>query len=97
MLIDAPPVLPVADALEVGRYVDAVILVAKAGVTQPKEAQLASELLLQVGAPLVGTVLNSISREMGDGYTLVPLRARTTTGHGGRGCGPGPGRQGRSR
>ncbi len=70
VIIDAPPVLPVADALEVGRYVDAVVLVAKAGTTQPKEAQLAAELLIQVGAPLVGTVLNSISREMGDGYAF---------------------------
>jgi capsular exopolysaccharide synthesis family protein len=70
ILIDAPPVLPVADALEVGRYVDAVILVASAGSTQPKQAQLASELLLKVGAPLVGAVLNSITREMGDGYAF---------------------------
>lgn len=85
ILIDAPPVLPVADALEVGRYVDGVILVASAGVTQPKEAQLASELLLGVGAPLVGTVLNAISREMGDGYAFeyryeLEDRTNRTTG-----------------
>lgn len=70
VLIDAPPVLPVADALELGRQVDAVILVASAGSTLPKEAQLAAELLTQVGAPLVGAVLNNISREMGDGYAF---------------------------
>lgn len=70
VLIDAPPVLPVADALVLARHVDAVLLVAKAGTTQPKEAQRSAELLTQLGAPLVGSVLNSISREMGDGYAF---------------------------
>ncbi|MBL8778507.1 MAG: polysaccharide biosynthesis tyrosine autokinase [Acidimicrobiales bacterium] len=93
VLIDAPPVLPVADALEVGRYVDAVVLVAKAGATQPKEAQLAAELLLQVGAPLVGTVLNSISREMGDGYAFeygYELERRPEDSGGGEAPDPDP-------
>jgi len=70
IVIDAPPVLPVADALVLARYADAVLLVAAAGKTLPKEAQRAAELLDQQGAPLVGSVLNSISREMGDGYAF---------------------------
>lgn len=70
VVFDAPPVLPVADALEVGRQVDAVVLVASAGRTKPKEARLAAELVTQVGAPLVGAVLNDIAREMGEGYAF---------------------------
>ncbi len=70
VVFDAPPVLPVADALEVGRQVDAVVLVASAGRTKPKEARLAAELITQVGAPLVGAVLNDIAREMGEGYAF---------------------------
>ncbi len=70
ILFDAPPVLPVADALEVGRQVDAVVLVASAGRTKPKEARLAADLITQVQAPLVGTVLNGISRDMGEGYAF---------------------------
>lgn len=83
VVFDAPPVLPVADALEVGRQVDAVVLVASAGSTKPKEARLAAELITQVGAPLVGAVLNGIAREMGEGYAFeygydLEDRAETT-------------------
>jgi capsular exopolysaccharide synthesis family protein len=70
ILLDAPPCLPVTDALVLARYADAVILVASAGRTKPKEAQRAAELLDQLRAPLVGSVLNAISREMGDGYAF---------------------------
>lgn len=57
VLIDAPPILPVADALVLSEVVDAVMLVANAGNTTRKGAARATELLRGVGAPLIGTVL----------------------------------------
>lgn len=70
LLIDSPPVLPVADAIDLSRHADGVLLIASAGKTQPREAQRAVELLVQNEAPVVGCILNSVSREMGDGYAF---------------------------
>lgn len=62
VLLDSPPVLPVTDALVVSRFVDATILVATAGLTTRKEMHRAIELLHQVSAPVVGTVLNGVEQ-----------------------------------
>lgn len=62
VLIDTPPVLPVTDALVVSRLVDATIVVATAGRTTRKEMHRAIELLHQVSAPVVGTVLNGVEQ-----------------------------------
>ena len=58
VLVDSPPVLPVADAAVLSRIADATILVVLAGETRQGEAERAVELLQQVNAPLVGSVLN---------------------------------------
>jgi tyrosine-protein kinase len=60
VLVDTPPTLPVSDALVASRLVDAVLLVGNAGSTTRKEVQHALELLRNVGAPVVGTVLNGL-------------------------------------
>lgn len=59
VLLDTPPVLPVTDALVVSQWVDATLLVASAGQTTRRQVQRTMELLAQVDAPLVGTVLNN--------------------------------------
>ena len=71
MLVDSPPVLPVTDAMVVSRVVDATIVVSIANRTTRHEAHRALELLHQVGAPVVGTVLNGVepSRVYGYGST----------------------------
>ncbi len=61
VLLDAPPVLPVTDALVLSGRVDATLLVCVAGATARKEVARAAELLRQVDAPLVGAVLNGVS------------------------------------
>jgi capsular exopolysaccharide synthesis family protein len=66
--VDSPPVLPVTDSLVLSALADAVILVATAGVTTKKEAHRAVELLRQVDAPLVGTVLNGATAHTGYEY-----------------------------
>lgn len=57
MLIDSPPLLPVADALVLSEFVDGVLLVANARSTSRKGAARACELLRGVNAPLIGAVL----------------------------------------
>ncbi len=68
VLIDAPPVLPVTDALVLSGRVDATLLVAVAGATTRKETARAVELLRQVDAPLVGAVLNGSHTGSSSGY-----------------------------
>jgi receptor protein-tyrosine kinase len=70
VLVDSPPVLPVTDSIVLSRLVDATILVGTAGRTTRKEYQRAVELLRQVDAPLIGSVLNGVDQEdlYGFGY-----------------------------
>ncbi|CAN5167681.1 hypothetical protein BH18ACT4_BH18ACT4_10620 [soil metagenome] len=68
LLIDSPPVLPVTDALILSARADAVLVVAGAHSTTHKAMRRAGEMLRQVGAPLIGTVLNSASAEDAYGY-----------------------------
>ncbi|MDP8988381.1 MAG: polysaccharide biosynthesis tyrosine autokinase [Actinomycetota bacterium] len=68
VLVDSPPALPVTDATVLSRIVDATILVGTAGRTTRREYHRAIELLHQVEAPLVGTVLNGIDPEGAYGY-----------------------------
>lgn len=58
VLIDTPPVLPVTDALVVSKWADATLLVTASGSTTRRQVQRALELLAQVEAPVVGSVLN---------------------------------------
>ena len=60
IIVDTPPVNVVADASVIGAHSDAVIVVARAGVTDGHALGFAMEQLGQVGAPVVGTVLNDI-------------------------------------
>jgi capsular exopolysaccharide synthesis family protein len=62
VLLDSPPVLPVADATALAQAVDGVLLVVKAGRTRRGAARHAVESLRRVGANLVGVVLNSVPR-----------------------------------
>lgn len=68
VLLDSPPVLPVADALVLSRWVDATLVVSGVGKSTRKDISRTVELLSQVEAPLVGTVLNGVRREGGYGY-----------------------------
>jgi succinoglycan biosynthesis transport protein ExoP len=68
VLIDSPPVLPVADALILSGYADAVVLVAAAGRTRRAELRRTMEKLAQASAPVVGIVLNKASGQGRNGY-----------------------------
>jgi receptor protein-tyrosine kinase len=68
VLIDSPPVLPVADALILSGYADAVLLVVAAGHTRRAELRRAAQKLAQASAPVVGAVLNKATAQDGYGY-----------------------------
>ena len=68
VLIDSPPVLPVTDAAVLSNYVDGTLLVIAAGQTKRVELQRAAEKLAQVNAPVVGIVLNEVTRQSGYSY-----------------------------
>ena len=60
VVVDSAPVLPVTDALVVGRLADAVVLVVLAGRSTDRQVREAVGLMTRSGAPMVGTVLNGI-------------------------------------
>jgi len=62
VILDCPPVLPVADALAVASLADATIVVSRAGRTASKGLSRCLELLGQVHAPVAGVVLNGAAR-----------------------------------
>lgn len=79
ILIDCPPVLPVPDSLAISQMVDGVILVAAAGRTSKRSIARAVELLEQVNAPLVGSVLNETPAVGEDNYGYGQYYAEVNT------------------
>jgi capsular exopolysaccharide synthesis family protein len=68
VLIDSPPLLPVTDSVLLSRQVDATLLVVAAGQTRRGELHRAAEKLEQVSAPVIGIVLNEVTRLGNTGY-----------------------------
>lgn len=60
VLIDTPPVIPVTDATVVAGKTDAVILLIASGQVSPATAREAKTRLEQVGAHIIGAVLNKV-------------------------------------
>jgi polysaccharide biosynthesis transport protein len=59
ILIDAPPMIHLADARVLGRLADGVILVIRAGQTTTESALFARQRFAEDGTRVLGTVLNS--------------------------------------
>lgn len=68
VLIDSPPLLPVADSVVVARYVDATVLVTTVDSTTKRGLRRSLELLDQIDAPLIGVVLNGLEAEAAYAY-----------------------------
>ncbi len=58
VLIDAPPLLGLADARIISRYTDGVIFVCRAGHTSSEDLAEARRLLAEDGTYILGTILN---------------------------------------
>jgi capsular exopolysaccharide synthesis family protein len=89
VLIDSPPVLPVTDAAILSQHADATLMIAAAGQTRRSDLHRAVEKLDQVGATILGSVLNKVSKQTGRyygySYTYYAYRAaahkKINTGH----------------
>jgi succinoglycan biosynthesis transport protein ExoP len=68
VIIDSPPVLPVADSVIVGTMVDAVILVIKGQATSKEVVRQAYSKLARLNVHVVGSVLNDVDVTSGDYY-----------------------------
>lgn len=77
IIIDCPPVLPVSDALLMGKLVDAVVYVIKAESTTAQQARTGLNQFERAQIPVIGVVLNQINPgrlasygEYGGGYVI---------------------------
>jgi capsular exopolysaccharide synthesis family protein len=68
IFVDAPPILPVADASEIATLVDGVFLVYKVGKIGRGVLRRAKSNLENVDAKLVGVILNSVKSDEGPEY-----------------------------
>lgn len=60
VIVDGPPVLPVADAPAIARSVDAVLIVASAGSTTREQVARAADSITRVGGTILGVVLLNV-------------------------------------
>ena len=63
VIIDAPPVLPVADAVILGNKVDGIFMIYEAGKVARNALKRTKFLLENVGANILGVILNNLSAE----------------------------------
>ncbi|MBU1747098.1 MAG: polysaccharide biosynthesis tyrosine autokinase [Chloroflexi bacterium] len=68
LIFDSPPVLAVTDAAVLAGQMDGVVLVIAAGGTREDMARRVLAELTQVGAPILGVVLNKVPVGRGGGY-----------------------------
>lgn len=68
VIIDAPPLLPVADAAILATAADGAIIVARHGKTKRDQLKAAGQRLDQVGAKLFGVVVNMIPKRAANSY-----------------------------
>ncbi len=71
VLVDAPPLLPVADSTGLAVYMDGVLLSVRYGTTRREQLQQSAEMLQRVGARLLGVILN-----------IVPPKVELATAYG---------------
>jgi len=79
VIVDSPPLLPVSDAVALAGMVDGVVLVASVRQSTRREMARCKELLDQVDAQILGTVLNQVRGETGFGYGYGAGRAHSYT------------------
>jgi capsular exopolysaccharide synthesis family protein len=66
VVIDSPPVIPYSDTRVLSTFADAVVLVGRYGFTTRRAVTRCAQILAEVGAPVMGFVLNDIDLESAD-------------------------------
>jgi capsular exopolysaccharide synthesis family protein len=71
VIIDSPPVLPVPDALALGRFVDGAVLASRYDSSRLRLVDQAHRTLMSVGIPILGVVVNGVRSDahFGGAYT----------------------------
>lgn len=83
VVIDAPPLLPVADTTTLAPRVDGVLLVAKTKQTRRDELKESVDLVRNVGGNVLGIALNAVEMDLsGEDYSYydAEVRARARRG-----------------
>ncbi len=60
IIVDAPPVLPVPDALTIGRWTDGAVLAVRYDTSRYPLVERANKRLAHVGVPVIGVVVNGV-------------------------------------
>jgi capsular exopolysaccharide synthesis family protein len=60
IIVDAPPVLSVSDALSIGRWTDGAVLAVRHGTSRFSLLDRANRRLVHVGVPVLGAVVNGV-------------------------------------
>jgi Mrp family chromosome partitioning ATPase len=60
IIIDSPPVLPIPDALMLGRWTDGALLAARFEISRSPQVERARRQLDNAGIPVLGTVINGM-------------------------------------
>jgi capsular exopolysaccharide synthesis family protein len=68
VIVDCPPVLPVPDALTIGRWVDGAILAVRYDNSRYPLVDRANRRLANVGVPVIGAVINGVRGGEGSYY-----------------------------
>jgi len=68
IIIDSPPVASFTDGVLMASYVDGVLLVVHGGKTSRQVAKRTRQMLVDVGAKIIGVVLNKVSVDSQDYY-----------------------------
>lgn len=71
ILLDAPPVLVVTDALTVNKVADGVVLVVASDETKKSTVKKAKKTLDQVGANILGTLITKANLKSGNYYNYA--------------------------
>jgi capsular exopolysaccharide synthesis family protein len=86
VIVDAPPILPVADSSGMATYMDGVLLSVRYGTTTKDQVRQAGTTLDRVGAKLLGLILNIVppnaeaAGAYGYGYDYEPQPAKRHRG-----------------
>ncbi len=83
IIVDAPPVLSVTDAVVVSTHCDAVILVVRSGVTTKQSLTRVRDLFMRSRKRIVGVVMNAFDLKSVDHYGYLGYKSnpKTTRGY----------------
>jgi capsular exopolysaccharide synthesis family protein len=82
IIMDAPPVLSVTDAVVVSAYCDAVILVVRSGVTTKQSLVRVRDLFMRSHKRIAGVVMNAFDLKSVDHYIYLGYKSNPKDGQG---------------